>query len=572
MADESNLTLFDRFSGYSRQPVTRQLALLFGLAASIAIAIGMVQLVMTPNYKPLYGAMAPEDTNDVISSSRPTASTTVSTGAAAWWRCPRDSCSARACCWPATGSRAVTASVSESLYREQEIGLSSFMEQARFQRALEMELSRTIAGLDSVRGARVHLAVAKPSAFLRQSQRPAASVMLSLYPGRSLDDRQLAGIVHLVASSVPNLEAQQVSVVDQAGKLLSKQGIDDDFGHTQEQFRYTRQLEDDYRQRIVDILTPIIGPDAVRAQVTADMDFTRIERTSESFAPETVIRSEQTSEEISNQRFAGGVPGSLSNEPPLDTAVVPQQPGTVPLQPAAGAPAGDNGEVAAAQPPPARQSRSETRNYEVDKTISHVRETPGSLRKLSIAVVLDYVENTADDGSVTRAPMAPERVDEITALVREAVGFSAERGDTVSVISASFVALPEPDAGDLVEPSLLEQDWVWQLAKGLMALIVLLALVFVVLRPVMKFSATPVATQQALRGPNPGAPPALAGGAAGAMADDQVTLGGAQQLGLPGAAGSVADYQQQLQMARSVATDEPARAAYVVKDWVAADG
>jgi flagellar M-ring protein FliF len=119
---------------------------------------------------------------------------------------------------------------------------------------------------------------------------------------------------------------------------------------------------------------------------------------------------------------------------------------------------------------------------------------------------------------------------------------------------------------------LLEQDWVWQLAKGLMALIVLLALVFVVLRPVMKFSATPVATQQALRGPNPGAPPALAGGAAGAMADDQVTLGGAQQLGLPGAAGSVADYQQQLQMARSVATDEPARAAYVVKDWVAADG
>jgi flagellar M-ring protein FliF len=572
MADESNLTLFDRFSGYSRQPVTRQLALLFGLAASIAIAIGMVQLVMTPNYKPLYGAMAPEDTNDVISSLEANGIDYSLDRRSGMVAVPAGQLQRARMLLASDGFPRGDGVGFESLYREQEIGLSSFMEQARFQRALEMELSRTIAGLDSVRGARVHLAVAKPSAFLRQSQRPAASVMLSLYPGRSLDDRQLAGIVHLVASSVPNLEAQQVSVVDQAGKLLSKQGIDDDFGHTQEQFRYTRQLEDDYRQRIVDILTPIIGPDAVRAQVTADMDFTRIERTSESFAPETVIRSEQTSEEISNQRFAGGVPGSLSNEPPLDTAVVPQQPGTVPLQPAAGAPAGDNGEVAAAQPPPARQSRSETRNYEVDKTISHVRETPGSLRKLSIAVVLDYVENTADDGSVTRAPMAPERVDEITALVREAVGFSAERGDTVSVISASFVALPEPDAGDLVEPSLLEQDWVWQLAKGLMALIVLLALVFVVLRPVMKFSATPVATQQALRGPNPGAPPALAGGAAGAMADDQVTLGGAQQLGLPGAAGSVADYQQQLQMARSVATDEPARAAYVVKDWVAADG
>jgi flagellar M-ring protein FliF len=208
----------------------------------------------------------------------------------------------------------------------------------------------------------------------------------------------------------------------------------------------------------------------------------------------------------------------------------------------------------------------------MDKTISHVRETPGSLRKLSIAVVLDYVETTAEDGTTTRAPVTPERIDEITALVREAVGFNPARGDTVSVISASFVAPAAAEQAEAIEPSIFEQDWVWSLGRGLFALVVLLALIFLVLRPVMKFSAVPVAApQQALNAPQQ----AVAALGAG-EGDDQVTLGGqgsgAPQMGLPGTAGAAAGYQQQLQMARSVATGEPERAAYVVKNWVADDG
>ncbi|MEM1187737.1 MAG: flagellar basal-body MS-ring/collar protein FliF [Pseudomonadota bacterium] len=562
MAEAAQTTLVDRFNGYSRQPVTRQLALLVGLAASIAMALGLVQWAMEPTYKPLYGSMAPEDMNQVITTLEANGidySLNQRTGMVA---VPAGQVHRARMMLASDGYPKGEGVGFESLYREQEIGLSSFMEQARFHRALEAELSRTISAMDSIRGARVHLAMARQSAFLRQREQPAASVMLNLYAGRGLNERQLAGIVHLVASSVPNLDAEQVSVVDQQGKLLSSQGADDEMAFTQEQFRHRRELEEDYSQRILAILEPILGSGSVRAQVAADMDFTRIERTSEVYAPETIVRSEQTSEETSNQRLSGGVPGTLSNEPPIDTAVnVAAGP-----DPALQAGGGQNQQAL----PPARTSRRSTVNYEVDKTISHILETPGSLQRLSIAVVLDYVENTADDGTVTRDPMAQERVDEITALVREAVGFNEARGDTVSVISASFVEAP-PVEDVVVESSIFEQDWIWQLGKGLLALVVLLALIFVVLRPVMKFSAAPAPV---IASPH-GLPEQAVAGALGndgvPMGEDQVTLGG-EQVGLPPAAGGTMGYQQQLQMARSVAEGEPERAAYVVKNWVAGDG
>jgi len=558
MAEATQNTLVDRFSGYSRQPATRQLALLLGLAASIAIAVGLVQWVVEPNFKPLYGAMAPEDTNQVIASLEANGvdyrlnerSGVVAVAASDIHR-------ARLFL-AGDGYPRADGMGFESLYREQEIGLSSFMEQARFHRALESELARTISALESVRAARVHLAMSKQTVFLRQREQPAASVMLNLYAGQGLNERQLAGIIHLVASSVPNLESEQVSVVDQQGKLLSGQGTDDDFGFTQEQFRFTRQLEADYNARIMDILEPILGVGSVKAQVAADVDYTRIERTSETFAPDTRVRSEQISEEVSNQRFAGGVPGTLSNEPPIETEVVTEQPGTMV----------DGTGTQIAEIPPARTSRRSTINYEMDKTVSHVRETPGSLEKLSIAVVLDYVD--ADDGSGTQVPMPQERIDEITSLVREAVGFNAQRGDTVSVISASFVELPEIESME-VQSSLFDQAWIWQVGKGLLAVIVLLALIFGVLRPLAKFAAVPIVpSPQGLQAPPQQPAAALADGMA--MTDDQVTLGGQNQVMQAGLAGPAAGYQQQLQVARSVASGEPDRAAQVVRNWVANDG
>lgn len=563
---EAGDNLLTRFSGYSRQPAARQFALLFGLAASIAIAVGTVQWVMQPSYKPLYGAMSAEDTSQVIASLQTAGIDYTLDRRTGMVAVPAEELQRARLALASEGYPRGDGLGYESLYREQEIGLSSFMEQARFHRALESELSRTISAMDSVRSARVHLAMSKQSAFLRKREEPAASVMLSVYPGRLLTDRQLAGIVNLVASSVPNLQAEQVSVVDQQGKLLSRQGMDEEFGFTQEQFRYARQLETDYSRRIIDILEPILGPGAVQAKVAADVDFTRVERTSETFSPDTRIRSEQTTEESSTQRFNGGVPGTLSNQPPADATIAATQPG-------ANIPAADGTvQPITAAPQPVRTSRRSTVNYEMDKTVSHVREMPGTLQKLSIAVVLDFVDTTADDGTTTSGPLPQTRIDEITSLVRETVGFDPARGDTVSVISAPFVETPEIEV-EMPEPSILEQDWIWQLGKGLLALVVLLTLIFAVIRPIVKFSAVPVvAPPQNIEGPQGQAVAALGGDAAG-IADDQVSLGvQGGQPGLPGTVGGGGDYQQQLQMARTFAAGEPERAAYVVKSWVADDG
>ena len=546
MADEDQ-TLMERFGGFSRQPAVRQLALLVGLAASVALAIGLVQWATAPGMKPLFSQLNPADTNIVISTLEANGIEYEINAGGSMVAVPKADLDRARLLLASEGLPKGDGIGFESLYQEQELGLSSFMEQARYHRALEAELARTMVALDSVRSARVHLAISKESPFLRKGNAPAASVMLNIYPGRILSDRQLAGIVHLVSSSVPNLDASQVSVVDQAGKLLSDQGEDDAMGSSKDHYRLTQQLEQDFSDRIVMILEPILGAGSVRAQVNADMDFTRIERTSEVYAPETVVRSEQLSEEIANTPVDGGVPGELVNEPPVDPALQDQ-----PV---------DGQQVA--QQPPARTSTSTTRNYEMDKTISHIQETPGSLRRLSVAVLLDYAENVGEDGQVTRAPLEQAQLDEIRTLVTEAIGFTADRGDTLSIMNAEFMRPPAPEP--LPEPGFLEQDWVWQVGKGLLALSVLLALVFAVLRPLMRFAAVPIppapqmVPQNQLSGPD-------------GQAGGQMMLASGEPVGLPQNMNQGANYLQSLSMARQAAGGEPARAASVMKNWVAADG
>jgi flagellar M-ring protein FliF len=546
MADEDQ-TLMERFGGFSRQPAVRQLALLVGLAASVALAIGLVQWATAPGMKPLFSQLNPADTNIVISTLESNGIEYEINAGGSMVAVPKADLDRARLLLASEGLPKGDGIGFESLYQEQELGLSSFMEQARYHRALEAELARTMAALDSVRSARVHLAISKESPFLRKGNAPAASVMLNIYPGRILSDRQLAGIVHLVSSSVPNLDASQVSVVDQAGKLLSDQGEDDAMGSSKDHYRLTQQLEQDYSDRIVMILEPILGAGSVRAQVNADMDFTRIERTSEVYAPDTVVRSEQLSEEIANTPVDGGAPGELVNEPPVDPAVQDQ--------PVEG--------QQVAQQAPARTSTSTTRNYEMDKTISHIQETPGSLRRLSVAVLLDYAENVGEDGQVTRAPLEQAQLDEIRTLVSEAIGFTADRGDTLSIMNAEFMRPPAPEP--LPEPGFLEQDWVWQAGKGLLALSVLLALVFAVLRPLMRFAAVPIppapqmVPQNQLAGPD-------------GQAGGQMMLASGEPVGLPQNMNQGANYLQSLSMARQAAGGEPARAASVMKNWVAADG
>lgn len=559
MATESQ-NLMARFNSLSRQPVTRQLGLLLGLAASIALGIGLVQWSMAPDFTPLYGELSPSSTGEVVRSLENSGIAYELHRSTGLVSVPVDKVHEVRLKLASEGLPQGDGSGFDMLYKEQEMGVSSFMEKARYDRALEQELAKSIASLDSVRSARVHLALPKQSAFVRKKNKPAASVLLSLYSARELTDRQLSGIVNLVASSVPGMEADSVSVVDNQGKLLSSQNNHDSFSYTKEQFRFTQQLEQSYSERITEILTPILGVGAVSAQVAAEVDFTMVEKTSEVYAPETTIRSEQLEEELTGSRKVnGGVPGTLSNQPPIETTVTNTPPDA------------EEEELARTE----SSSKREVRNYELDKTISHIREVPGSLKKLSVAVVVDYIDQLKEDGTKERVPLTETRLAEVTSLVKEAVGFNEARGDSVNVINASFVAPPELEP--MPETPLMEQAWVWRAAKIGLSGIAVILVIFTVLRPLMQASSAPPPSGQPLAvqgGGNPdgmGAYPGAQQGVDGmAMGEDQVTLGGQpQQLGLPAGAPG---YQQQLNMARTMVEGEPARVAHVVKGWVAADG
>lgn len=538
MADNPVL---DRVSGFAAQPVTRQVSLLAGFAASIALAIGVVNWASTPSYEPVYGAMSPADNATAINVLQTSGITYRMEPGTGLLEVPYDDVLQARMALASEGFPRNGGGIGfESLYEEQQMGLSSFMEQARYHRAVEAELARTISAMDSVSGARVHLAIAKQSAFMRRGNEPSASVMVSLLPGVRLSERQLSGIIHLVASSIPNLDSDRVSVVDQAGKLLSSQGEDSDFGYSSEQFRLAQQFENSLNDRIMAILEPILGVGAVRAQVTADMDFTRIESTNEIYDPTTVLRSEQTTQDITNRGAgAGQAPGALVAQPPQQGALAVNQDPAAPV---------DN--------IPDRESTKETRNYEVNKTISHTRRVPGTIQKLSVAVVVDYVLN--DNGE--RIALDQARIDQITALVREAIGFSAERGDTVQIINSPFIA-PDP-IEPIPEPGLFEQAWVWELGRGLLAALAVLALIFTVLRPMIRYSTsyTPPVPQTDLRLEN-----AMAEATA---ASQPAALSGPGDVPPP----PRRNYQQSVAMARNTAVEQPVRAAYVVKNWIAADG
>lgn len=544
--------MFNRFGNISRQPLVRQLQLLLGLAASIALGMGLFQWAAAPDFTPLYGELSPSASAEVVTALDSRNISYKLDSRTGLISVPADRVRETRLQLAGDGLPAGQSAGYGMLNQEGGMGVSSFMEKARFDRATEQELVSSISSLDSVRAARVHLALPPQSAFVRKKNKPAASVLVSLYPGRELSESQLAGIIHLVAFSVPGLEAEQVSVVDNKGKLLSAQNSNDQFAVTKENFRYTQSLEQKYVDRITQILVPILGPGAVRAQVTADVDFTAVERTSERYEPESSVRSEQLVEENMADAGARGVPGTLSNSPPEDAEI--------------GAESEDRARAEGATA--SRSSKRQMRNYEIDKTISHVREPSASLQRLSVAVVIDYRDTVDEEGNVQREPLPAEEIAEVTALVKEAVGFDESRGDRVNVVNSSFVVPPEMEA--LPEAGILEQEWFWRGGKFVLAAIAIFLIIFLVLKPLLQASAAPAVTMPALAVPAGMDPAAFAAAEGGAMGDDRVTLGA--QQGMPAMPPGAPAYQQQLSMARSMVEGEPERVANVVKSWVAADG
>ena len=522
--------------GFNALPVVRQLGLMIGLAASVALGFYVVLWSQTPDYSMLYAGLSDADASQVAESLEQAGIPyRIEPGSGAI-TVPGSEVHEARLKLAARGLPRGDGSGFELFEKTSSFGTSRFMEAARYNRAIEGELARTIAKLQSVESVRVHLAIPKQSVFVRDKSKTRASVVLNLYSGARLDEEIITGIVHLVAASVPGLEEDNVTVVDQKGRLLTNSGASG-VGATSSQLAYTRSLESLYVQRIKNILVPVLGMDGVRAQVVADIDFTMVETTTESYQPDNrAVRSEEITEEKTSGSGVSGVPGALSNQPPA-AGTTGKVKGTV--------------ETGAA----VNSSSHATRNYELDHSVSHSRTAPGEVQRLSVAVVVDYNEQPGEDGTLERVPLAEEEMARITALVKDAVGYDAERNDSVNVSNISFKVIEEMEPAP--EAPVWEQAWLWDIGKkGLGGLMVLL-LVFGVLKPSLR----------SLASITPGAA-ALPHGAAAdqsSLAPDQLSLGNqpaAQQL----------SQEQQFAMARELVAKNPQQGAKVIKQWVAADG
>jgi flagellar M-ring protein FliF len=538
-----------------QHPLSRQLLVMVSIAASVALGVAVVLWSQSPSYSLLYGNLGEagaQEVRDALQKAGVDYRVDEATGALL---VPARKLHDVRMTLAAQGLPRSDGLGFELLQKDSGLGTSRLVEQARHHRATEGELARTIGTLSAVESARVHLAIPKQSVFVRKRVPPSASVVLKLHAGRSLDRSQVEAVVHLVASSVPELETDNVTVVDQRGKLLNAEQRDGELKLTATQFEYARQLEDHYRQRVETLLEPIVGAGAVRAQVSADIDFTRTEQTEERFNPDRpVLRSEQLSEDQNRLSAVQGVPGALSNQPPPSA--------TVPERAAASAAAPD------AAAPPTSVSRQSTRNFEIDKTVSHTRQAPARLRRLSVAVVVDNVlEPATEDAEPVRRERTAEEMERMATLVREAVGFNEQRGDSVRVVNAAFLPAEEMVAA---EPGLWRQAWFWDLVRQVGGLVLVALLVLGVLRPVFKrLLAQPQAAAGGGQGAGQGR--ALPPGASGQLPSGGVAAaleGGHEPMRLPGPG----RYEDVLDAARNLVRDDPKRVAQLVKTWVGENG
>lgn len=520
---------------FFRIPAVRQVLLLLGVAGSVAAGFAIILWSQTPEYSRLYSDLDGADAAEVVEALRAAEidfklNTDTGTVLVSKSRLHDARLELASQGLPQGASGGM-----DWLKDQSTFGQSQFRENALYQHALEEELARTISYLGSVRDARVHLALPKQSAFIRDRKPASASVMLSLYRGRELESNQSASIVHLIASSVPNLLAGNITVVDQQGRLLSSGDQQMSDALTNSQYKHTERLEQNYKRRIEDLLTPLLGPGRVRAEVVADLDFTVIDETRESFDPNgraLVSESVSNNQRGGNSSVAKGIPGALSNQPPET-----------------GTSGSANGAQAAEAVATIDTSSSSTRNFEVDRTISHRRPQTGTIRRLSIAVLVDDSKSDGEDGTRSLEDFDTEG---LTSLIKEAVGFDSARGDTIVLLTAPFQHAPEAPLAE--EPKIWEKPGLISAVKQVLGVALVFALAFGLIRPFLK-NLLSANAESAAR---------ISGGAGNVM------LVNSGQLAAGGAGMYLPSYDEKVAAARNITGHDPAKVAQLVKKWVGA--
>ena len=545
----------------NRIPGLRPVLLLIGIATAVAAGVAVMLWWQGPNWSLLYGNLGAADASQVTQALQSAGIRYKLSDSSGAVMVPADKVNEARMQLASQGLPG--SSGIELISKESGIGVSQFMETARYNYALEQELAHTIGGLRNVESARVHLAIPQQSAFVRDRRAATASVLVQVRQGTRLDDGQVQAIVHLIASSIPELDAKQVTVVDQQGRLMSSPDGTGESIDT-EQLNAAKRLEDSYVQRVEQLLIPLVGVGRVRAQVAVDLDAGTTEQTHEQYSPNSaIVRTEQTTEEMSKNAAGGatgGVPGALTNQPPAG--------GTVAAAPAAAAAAtaataanaaGAPAAAAATAAPgtvaaPDSITKQASRSYEIDRTLSYNKQPGGRIKRLTVAVLLDNVHKLGADGKETTEALPAPQIEEITRLVKNAVGFDEARGDSVGVVNAAF-----REDKQLLTPEVTpiwQKPWVQDVARLALGALVLLALALGVLRPLVRNLTAAVATPAT----TPAAALAGANRAAGA-------LPGEGTAGALSAAAPMA-LEQQLADAKTMLAQDPKRAAQVVKTWV----
>lgn len=542
---------FDRIQGLQ---ITRRLGLMAMIALAVAAGLAVFFWSQKPDYAPLYTGLDEKGTaeaTDLLRTAQIPFKLDPATGAITVPQSHLYDARLKLAGSGLTDSGRMGFEVME---KDPGFGVSQFVESARYQHALETELARTISTLRPVREARVHLAIPKPSAFTRQREAASASVVLELRGGNTLERNQIDAIVNMVASSIPDLAPDRVTVVDQSGRMLTISDPNSDAARNAAQFDQVRRQESSYNQRIRELLEPMTGPGRVNPEVSVDMDFSVVEEARELYNGDPPkLRSEQVNDSSTATAGPQGIPGASSNTPPTATA---------PGQPAAPAPAANTQEAAAT---PTESTKSATRNYELDRTLQHTRQPAGRIKRVSVAVLIDNVPRPGAQGKIVDQPLGAAELTRIEGLVKQAVGFSAERGDSVSVMNAPFVRT----ASDAQEaPKWWQDPRMRDVLRLLLGAAVVLALVFGVLRPALRQISDPAqalarkkskAELQAVTvsvlqddAPLP------------ALAEDTASIDGHQPaLVQPDA------YEERLRLAREAVKADSKRVAQVVKGWVA---
>ena len=572
LATRGNTSFNPLVAGFNNLALWRQLGLMIGLAASIAAGFGVVLWAQEPNYRPLYTDISNIDgvaVSDVLQQAQIPFKFDTNKG---MLLVAEEKIHEARLKMAASGYVPSQGGAGSLLDKDSSFGTSQFIENARYHRSIELELAKTISAIDGVRNTRVHLAIPKRSVFVGDKRRPSASVLMDLNAGHSLDKAQVSAIVHLVASSIPELSDKQVTVVDHKGNLLSDNDMDEGIAQAGKQYEYSRKLEQNYIKRISGILAPILGDDRFKVEVNADVDFTQFEQASEQFNPDMpAVRSEKVLDEERGSLGFGGVPGALSNQPPADTSV-PQVAG------------GGSGNVSGQ----ASNRRSQaTRNFELDRTVSHTRRQFGTLQRLSVAVVVDSPAPVASTGlesdkaepldatdagadttlSTNDRALSPEQIEQLSALVKSTIGYDVTRGDTVTVIPQPFfraevVEIPE----EILE--IWEQAWFQNIIKQVLAVLAVLTVLFGVLRPILKnissVGSKDLEMEKMLSEGGGGSMGAVGGGL-----DDSVTLSAGPDALLPGPNDG---FDHQLTAVKSMVSEDPRRVAQVMKSWLSNDG